>query len=173
MHPTQWMKPYRDLIDGKWIARSILKRSIRASVSVRDILDRLGLEFGIDFKRMRSNKTKDVEYTRLLRDEHNYYRKNMPSPLSDTQLFIIQLYFSSKVENTEDIEMMEYGELIDLIMIMKRDFMSRNFPYLQMFITGNLQSTTMRAPNIRKVETSFKNHPCYEDWKKSIKTRMI
>ena len=133
------------------------KDRLRAYVAVKDSLMRMGAEVGIDFDNLNS----DTE----LRDEFEYYQNNIKYPLSDTQMYIIQLYYASKLQSAEDIEMMDIMDMIKLIMIMKRDFAALNFNYLQFFISSTLNPSTNRMVSKNTVQKYVAQHPLYEDWK--------
>lgn len=137
---------------------------LRAYVSIQESLDRLGYEVGMDFPRMRSKDFKDIRATTELREEYEYYLENIPNPLHDTQMYIIQLYYSNRLASSEDVKMMEVPDIIKLIMIMKRDFAARNYNYLQFFISSKVNTTANRRLNKRKIEKMFLSHPSYEDW---------
>lgn len=133
------------------------KDRLRAYVAIKDSLVRMGLEVGIDF----NDLNRDTE----LRDEFNYYQNNIKYPLSDTQMYIIQLYYASRLQCAEDIKMMDIMDMIKLIMIMKRDFAARNFNYLQFFISSTLNPSTNRTVSKNTAQKYFTQHPSYEDWK--------
>lgn len=137
---------------------------IRAYVSIKDALDRFGREVGLDFKRMRSKKPKDIEATKKLREEFAYYRDNIPQPMNDAQLYVIQLYFTSRLSNAEIPRTMEMHDIIKGIMIMKRDFARRNYNYLPFFISGKVDVSAAKKYNRRRVERQIELHPLYDDW---------
>lgn len=137
---------------------------LRAYVSIKDSIYRMGYEFDLDFKRMESKKPKDIKATRELRDEYEYYRSNIAQPLNDTQMYIIQLYYSSKLQCAEDVPMIDFDDLIRLIMIMKRDFAARNYNYLQFFISGTLCTASAKKISKRHLEKLFMSHPSYQDF---------
>lgn len=139
------------------------KDRIRAFVSIKDSLDYMGALVGLDFKRMRSNKPKDIKKTKELREEYEYYRDNITQPMNDSQMYIIQLYYASILGCAEDVKMMEVPDMLKLIMIMKRDFASRNYNYLRFFISSTLLLTENRRYDKRKMEKLFTNHPCFDD----------
>ena len=85
-------------------------------------------------------------------------------PLNDSQLYVVYLYYSSMIGCTEEAKMLEVSDIIKLIMIMKRDFESRNYDYLRFFVSGKLQVGSAHPYNKRKLERLFQNDPCYEDW---------
>lgn len=140
------------------------KYRIRAYVSIKESLDRLGREFGLDFKKMRSNKPKDIKATQELRMEYCYYRDNLPKPLNDTQTYILQLYYAGRLSGAEDIKNMEFPDIVKLIMIMKRDFASRNYNYLPFFISGKVDAAAGKKYNRRRIEKLITSHPLYDDW---------
>jgi len=133
------------------------KDRLRAYIAVQDSLVRLGAEFGIDFN--------DLKRPSDLKSEFEYYQNNIKYPLSDTQMYIIQLYYSSKLQCAKYIEMMDIVDMIKLIMIMKRDFAARNFNYLQFFISSTLNPSTNRMISKNAAQKYFTQHPSYEDWK--------
>ena len=141
---------------------------IRSHVTVRDMLYRYGAKVGLDFKRMESKKKKDIAATRELREEYAYYRDNIPQPLNDTQLWLINLYCASLIENTEDPTTMEMPDIIKAIMIMKRDFEAKNYNYLPFFISSKVDATAGKKYNRRKVERLVAAHPLYDDWSKEF-----
>lgn len=137
---------------------------VRAFVSIKDSIYYLGELVGIDFKRMDSKDPNDIKKTKDLHDEYDYYLEHIQMPLNDSQLYIVYLYYSSMIGCTEEAKMLEVSDIIKLIMIMKRDFESRNYDYLRFFISGKLQVGSAHPYNKRKLERLFQNDPCYEDW---------
>lgn len=137
---------------------------LRAFVSIQESLDRLGYSVGLDFPRMRSKKPKDIKATEDIRKEYEYYVNNIPNPLHDSQMWIIQNYYSKQLAASEDVKMMETSDIIKLIMVMKRDFASRNYNYLQFFVSSKVNTAANRRLNKRKVEKLFTTHPLYDDW---------
>lgn len=139
------------------------KDRLRAYVSIKDSLYRMGRQFGIDFIKMESKKPKDIEETKKLREEFRYYQDNLSQPLNDTAMYIIQLYYASKLHSATDVSLAGIEDLIKLIMIMKRDFAARNYNYLYFFITGTLDPTKSKKYNKKKVEKLWMMHPSYPD----------
>lgn len=137
---------------------------IRSHVSIKDSIDRFGYRVGLDFKKMRSDKKKDIEATRELREEFAYYRDNIVQPMNDAQLYLIHLYYSSMLGNTEDAKTMEPSDIIKVIMIMKRDFEARNYSYLPFFISGKVDAAAGKKYNRKRVEKLITAHPLYDDW---------
>ena len=137
---------------------------IRSYVSVRESLDRFGKRFDMDFERMDSKKPKDIKATKKLREEYEYYRDNIVQPFNSAQLYLIQLYYSSLLGNTEDPVTMEPSDIVKLIMIMKRDFESRNYIYLPFFISGKVDVAAGKSYNKRKIQKLVEGHPLFEDW---------
>ena len=138
------------------------KDRVRAYVSIKDAIRYMGAQVGLDFKKMESGSTNSK--IQELREEYNYYLEHIQMPLNDSQLYIIHLYYSSMIGCTEEAKMLEVSDLIKLIMIMKRDFSSRNYDYLRFFISGKLQVGLAHTYNKRKLERLFTNDPSYEDW---------
>ena len=137
------------------------KDRLRARVSIIDSIVRLGREVGLEFDRDdRVGKFK----SKALQDEYDYYRDNMQQPLCDAQMYIIQLYYASKMQSTEEVKIMEVPDQIKLIMIMKRDLVSRNYNYLPFFISGKVKYAASRKNNKKKVEKLFAGHPLWDDW---------
>lgn len=134
------------------------KDRLRAYVSIKDSLIRMGYDVGIDLTDTNMKKDKDI------RAEYEYYQNNIVYPLSNTQMYIIQLYYSSKLQCSEDIKMMEISDMIKLIMIMKRDFFSRNFTFLPYFISSKLKPSGSRMISRPLATRMFTEHPSYEDW---------
>lgn len=139
------------------------KDRIRSYVSIKDAIYRYGSAVGLDFKRMDSKKPKDIKATQDIRDEYAYYRDNIQQPMNPTQLYIINLYVSSLLGNTEDSVTMEPPEIIKMIMIMKRDLTARNYTYLPFFLTGKVNAAAGKTYNKRRVEKLFEQHPLFED----------
>lgn len=137
---------------------------LRAMVSIEDIIIRCGDEYGFDFEKLNSKKKKHIKEIAATRKEFEFYRDNLPQPLTEAQMYIIYLYCSAKLESTEDAKQIESDDLFKIIMIMKRDFALRNFSYLQFFISGKVDTTANRRYNKRRVEKLFSNHPCYDDF---------
>lgn len=146
------------------------KDRIRAHVSVKDAIDRFGKKFGLDFKRMRSKHPKDVEATRAIRDEFCYYRDNIHLPFNPTQIYLIQLYFSTLVGNAEDGNTLEPDDIIKVIMIMKRDLSSQNFTYMPFFITGQVDAAAIKGYNKRRIKTLVESHSLYDSLKAEYKS---
>lgn len=140
------------------------KDRIRLHVSVQDSIDRLGKRFGLDFQRMRSKKPKDIEATRKIREEYNYYRENIPRPLHDTQVYFIQLYYAAAMGCAEDTNIIKFPDMVKLIMIMKRDFAARNYIYFPFFISSKVKASAAKTYNRRKIEKLITSHPLYEDF---------
>lgn len=140
------------------------KDRIRAFVSIRDSIEYMGDMVGLDFRRMRSKDPKDIKKTKELREEFEYYRQNIVQPMDDSQLYIIRLYYSSILGCSDDAIMVETTDIIKLIMIMKRDFASRNYNYLRFFISSTLVSTADKGYKKLKVQKLFNNHPCWDDF---------
>lgn len=137
---------------------------IRLHVSVKDSIDRLGKKYGLDFKKMRSDKPKDIEATRDLREEYEYYRDNIPRPMHDTQVYFIRLYYAAAMGSAADTKIIQFPDMIKLIMIMKRDFAARNYIYLPFFISGKVKAAAAKTYNRKKIEKLIVNHPLYDDW---------
>lgn len=140
------------------------KDRIRSHVSIKDSLQYLGEQFGINFKKIDSKNPKDIKQTEKLRKELEFYRENIPQPMDDSQMYIMRLYYMSIFNNDIDFKNMEPGDIIKLIMIMKRDFESRNFIYLRFFISSKVMPAADHRYNKRKLENLFTNHPLFEDW---------
>ena len=136
---------------------------IRSYVAIKDAINRYGRQFGLAFDRMDSKRPKDLRVTEDLREEFAYYRDNIQQPMNPTQLYIINLYVSSLLGNTEDAITMEPPEIIKMIMIMKRDLAARNYIYLPFFLTGKVNAAAGKTYNKRRVEKLFQQHPLYED----------
>lgn len=136
---------------------------LRAYVSIKDSLMRLGQEVDLPFNLLESTNPKHQSMAKEIREEYEYYQNNIQQPLNDTQMYIIELYYASKLHCAEDVKMLEIPDLIKLIMIMKRDFASRNYNYLQFFISSKVDPTAGRKYNKKKVEKLFMQHPSYQD----------
>lgn len=137
---------------------------IHSIVAIRDSLDRYGKKFGLDFKRMRSNRPKDIKATQRIREEFEFYRDNIQQPFNPTQVYLAQLYYCSLVGNLSDADALENQDIIQLIMIMKRDFRSRNYNYLPFFISGKVNSAVAKKNNKKRIEKMVMAHQIYEDW---------
>lgn len=138
---------------------------LRAYASIKDMVWRLGAEQGLRFYKVPDPMNPGaVSPDKDTQAEYEFYLKNAPKPLSDTQLYLIQLYCSRALGAAEDVKMMEYEDLIKMIMIMKRDLRTRNYSYLPFFISGILDPTKARKYNRKKVEKLFTSVPMYEDW---------
>ena len=150
------------------------KDRLRAYVITKDAIYRLGLKVGIDFKKMEATDQKSINETKELREEYQYYVDHIlrshkegdvdTRPFDDTQIYLTNLYFASKINCAVDAEHLEPEQRIKLIMIMKRDLSSRNYVYMQFFISGKLNPTKAKKINIKTVEKLFTKHPSYEDW---------
>ena len=136
---------------------------IRSYVSIKDSLDRYGQQYGLDFKKMRSDKRKDIEATVKLREEYEYYRDNIVWPMNDTQIYIIHLYYTSLIGNSEDAKNLEPHDIIKVIMLMKRDFESRNYSYLPFFLSGKVDTAAGKKYNRKRIEKMMVAHPLYDD----------
>ncbi|MDE6041087.1 MAG: hypothetical protein K2F99_05865 [Muribaculaceae bacterium] len=137
---------------------------IRSKVINRDSIYRLGLEVGIDFEMMKSDKPKDVKKTKKLREEYKYYIDNIPRPINDTQIYIMKLWYASYVGNSVDGNSLEFRDIVKLIMIMKRALPYRNFNYLPIFISGKVNATTSKTKyNKRRIERMIQDHVLYDD----------
>ena len=90
--------------------------------------------------------------------------ENVKTPLHDTQLYIIQLYFASKVSSSDEIKLLEMPDIIRFIMIMKRDLDQRNYVYLPFFISSELITTSAKKITKKSLERIFKDHPSYIDF---------
>ena len=136
---------------------------IRGIVAIDDSIYRAGLKFGINFRMMLSKNKDDLAQMKKYQDEFDFYKNYLPQPLDKTQMYIIQLYFGSILGSMEEVKMLEYNDLIRLIMVMKRDFNSRNYRYLQFFISGELKAAANKNYNKRKVDKLCNMNPCFED----------
>lgn len=133
------------------------KDRLRAYIAIRDSLNRLADEVGIDFD--------DLNYPTDLKEEYTYYQNNIKYPLSNTQMYVIQLYYAGKMQCASDVDAMGIEDLIKLIMIMKRDLAARNFNYLQFFISSTLSPSAGRMVSKNVATRLLTQHPSYEDWK--------
>lgn len=140
------------------------KDRIRLHVSVKDSIDRLGKKFGLNFKKMRSKNPKDIAATQELREEYNYYLENIHRPLHDTQIYFIRLYYAAAMGCAEDTNVIQFPDIVKLIMIMKRDFEARNYIYLPFFISSKIKASAAKTYNRKKIEKLITSHPLYEDW---------
>ena len=140
------------------------KDRIRAFVSIKDAIQWLGQRVGIDFAKMDNPDPDEPKKVKKWREEFNFYRENIVQPMSNAQLYIIQLYYASLIGTMDDTEMLEMTDIFKLIMIMKRDFDSRNFKYLRFFISSNMIPAADHRYNKRRLEKLFQQHPAYEDW---------
>ena len=137
---------------------------IRTKAINYDSILRLGLQYGIDFKKMESKEPKHIRKTARLREEYQYYIDNIPRPINDTQIYIMKLWYASYVGNTVDGNSLEFRDLVKLIMIMKRALRARNFNYLPLFISGRVNATTSKTKyNKRRVERLMQDHVLYPD----------
>lgn len=139
------------------------KDRIRSYVAIQDAIIRYGHMVGLEFAKMDSKDPKDIKATKELREEFAYYRDNIQQPMNPTQLYILMLYTSALLGNTEDPVTMEPPEIIKMIMIMKRDLVARNYVYLPFFLTGKVNSAAGKTYNKRRVEKLFQQHPLYDD----------
>lgn len=140
------------------------KDRIRAYVSIKDSIYYLGEEVGLDFKRMESKDKHDIEKTKKLRDEYEFYLDNIQQPINDAQLYLIQLYYASKINCAEEAKMLEVSDLIKVIMIMKRDLTQRSYKYIPFFLSSKLKVDTTHPYNKRKLERLFTSSVLYDDW---------
>ena len=113
---------------------------------------------------MDTNNPHNSEKIKKMIEEYQFYRDNIVQPISDAHMYIIQLYYASMIGNMSDIDMIEMPDIFKLIMIMKRDFASRNFNYLRFFISSSMIPGSDHRYNKRRLEKQFQCHPCYEDW---------
>ena len=140
------------------------KDRIRAFVSIKNAISWMGRRVGINFEKMESTRAKDVKKTQQWKDELKFYRENIVQPMSNAQMYIIQLYYASAIGSISDCEMLEMSDVFKLILIMKRDFEARNFNYLRFFISSSMIPAADHRYNKRRLEKQFQMHPCYEDW---------
>lgn len=139
------------------------KDRIRAIVSVKESLLRMGKEFEMDFEKMKTIPRKGSK-PKSLKEEYRYYRESLPQPLSSAQSWIINLYYSTWLANTRDTDALEPKELLQLIMVMKRDLRARNYNYLPFFISGRVDVAAGKKYNRRRIEKLITTHPLYPDW---------
>lgn len=132
------------------------KERLEAYVSIKDMINRLGREYQLDFAHMERNQK--------LMEEYNYYMANVKRPFHDTQMYIMHLYFASRLNSAEEIRQMEVEDMIKLIMIMKRDLRDRNYSYLPFFISGELIPTATKKITKKSLEKMMTSHPSYQDW---------
>lgn len=138
---------------------------LRAYASIKDMVWHMGAEQGYRFYKVpRTDQPGIISPDKDTQMEYEFYLKHAPKPLSDTQLYLIQLYCSRALGAADDVKMMEYEDLIKMIMVMKRDLRTRNYSYLPFFISGILDSTKARKYNRKKIEKLFTAVPMYEDW---------
>lgn len=130
------------------------KDRLRAYIAIKDMILRLGKEFGLNFKKMNQE----------VQDEYDYYLEHIKQPFHDTQMYIIQLYFENKLKSSEEIKMLEIEDIIKLVMIMKRDLENRNYMYIPFFISGELLTSSAKKITKKNLEKLFKSHPLYQDW---------
>ncbi len=133
------------------------KERIRGYVSIKDIIQRLGMKFGLDFE----------TFPKEVSDEYEYYRENIKRPMDKIQTKLIQLYLANKLECAEDVKMPEFPDIVKIIMIMKRDLSKRNYLYLPFFISSEISSdpNQIHKCNKKRAEKLFTNHPLYTTWK--------
>ena len=138
---------------------------LRAYASIKDMVWQLGAEQDLRFYKI-PNKLNPgaISPDPEVQEEYEFYLKNAPKPLNDTQLYLIQLYCSKALGAAEDVKMMEYEDLIKMIMIMKRDLRSRNYNYIPLFISGILDPTKAKKYNRKRIEKLYTSVPMYEDW---------
>lgn len=139
------------------------KDRITPKVVNRDMIQRLGLMFGIDFEKMRSKRPKDIRKTKKYRKEFEFYRENIARPFNNTQMYLIKNWYAFQVGNNSDGESMEFEDIIRVIMIMKRDLRARGFNYLPLFISSSIDVAVGKKYNRRKIEQMMKTHGSYED----------
>ncbi len=159
---------------------------IQAIVGIEDVINSLGKKYGLNFSEIRKRGEKIEEYFDAVRngeeldppyskgimkewEEYKYYRDTMPRPLADAQMYIIMLYCSEKLHSAANTDMIRFHDLICMIMIINRDFTSRNFIYLQYFITGTLNTTHASRIIKKSIENLFVGHGCYSDWEEQFK----
>lgn len=146
------------------------KDVIHSIVSIEDMIVRTGNEYKFEFKPF-MGMSKGLKLPKKLsktakrtKKEMDFYRDNIPQPLTEAQLFIIYLYAASKLETTADFPQISHADIIKIIMIMKREFLMRNYSYLPFFISGKVDTSANMRVNKNKLMKEFKNHPCYPDF---------
>lgn len=123
----------------------------RARASITDLIHRCANDIGLNFK------------SRSSIEEFEFYRDNI-SKLEDVQLNLLFLYYAPLMCGYDTLKYMKRKEVNRLIMIMKRDLMSRNYTYIPQFVSGKMDLTNAKRYNKKKIEKAFMAHPCYNDW---------
>ena len=138
---------------------------LRAYASIKHMVWMLGQDVGLNFYRIPDqNDPNHVSPDKDTQDEFEFYQKNIKKPLFDTQLYLISLYCSNSLGTAEDVKMMEFEDIIKVIMIMKRDLRRRNYNYLPYFISGTVKANAIHKKNPKNVAKTFENNPLYKDW---------
>lgn len=138
---------------------------LRAYTSIRDMVTRLGAEQGLRFYLIPDqHDLAKVSPDPETQAEYEFYLKHTPRPFSDTQLYLIQLYCAKELKSAADVKMIEYEDLIKMIMIMKRDLRKRNYSNLPFFISSELIPTGYKGYTRRKVDKLYTSNPMYKDW---------
>lgn len=138
---------------------------LRAYASIKHMVWMLGEDVGLRFYKIPDqNNPNKVSPDKETQAEFEFYQKNIKKPLFDTQLYLISLYCSNSLGTAEDVKMMEFEDIIKVIMIMKRDLRRRNYNYLPYFISGTVKATSIHKKNPKNVAKTFENNPLYKDW---------
>lgn len=143
---------------------------LRAYASIKDMVRSHGEKFGLSFLSIPDMKNPNiVSYDKDTQEEFEFYRENIKKPLYDTQLYLIQLYCSSVLGSSEDVKMMEFEDIIKMIMIMKRDLRARNFNYIPYFISSEIVASSVKKHNPKTIGNVFRAMPIYADWEEEFK----
>lgn len=131
------------------------RNRFRTIASISDMIRRRASRIGLDFK------------TKSAREEIRFYRDNI-TRLEDSQLNLIQLYFSSDIKDASTMSNISRSDVNKLIMIMKRELEDANYVYIPQFISGKMDPSNAKRYNKKKIEKAFINHPCYDDWREQF-----
>ena len=136
---------------------------LRAYVSIRDMIWRLGNEYGLRFHRHEYNNPDTVSDDPEVQAEYNFYLKHITRPLNETQDYIIRHYCSKELNAANDVQMMKIEDKIQIIMIMKRDLRARNYSYIPFFISSKIIPETSRRYSNNTLKKMIMSHPLYDD----------
>lgn len=121
------------------------KYLIRSYVSIKDTINRLANEYGVEFED----------------DEIEFYRNSIN--LDEVQINLIFLYFSPYFESYENLKHIKVKELIKLIILMKVMLKKSNYIYIPQLISGKLDKAKAKRFNKKKIEKFLTSHPKYEE----------
>lgn len=121
------------------------KSSLRAKMIIKDTLDRLAEEHGIEFD--------DAMLS--------YYRKNLL--IDEAQVRMVYLYFAPYFQSYDMMNYVKIDNLIKMIIIMKKMLMADRYIYMPQIISGILNKDKAKRYNKKKIESYLMKHPCFDE----------